>query len=107
MKCEMPNNPDRLANSDKHKNIARHVPLKSDHNTELMTEAELIIFLRIPEISSSKDYHNVIEHLKRIHELPRVSHWHTVNCTVRHALIAAIATQQYRRTFGPSKGSSS
>jgi len=72
MKCEMPNNPDRLANSDKHKNIARHVPLKSDHNTELMTEAELIIFLRIPEISSSKDYHNVIEHLKRIHELPRV-----------------------------------
>jgi len=39
---------------------------------ELMTEAELIAFLRIPEISKSKDYHNVIENLKRMHDLPRV-----------------------------------
>jgi len=38
----------------------------------LMTEAELIAFLRIPEISKSKDYHNVIENLKRMHDLPRV-----------------------------------
>ena len=39
---------------------------------ELMTEAELVIFLRIPEIGKSKDYHNVIENLKRMHRLPRI-----------------------------------
>lgn len=38
----------------------------------LLTEEELIVFLRIPEISKSKDYHNVIENLKRVHRLPRV-----------------------------------
>ena len=39
---------------------------------ELLTEKELIGFLRIPAISSSKDYHNVIEHLKRARGLPRI-----------------------------------
>ncbi len=39
---------------------------------ELMTEDEIIVFLRIPEISNSKDYHNVIENLKRMHGLPRI-----------------------------------
>ena len=39
---------------------------------ELMTEPEVIEFLRIPEISNSKDYHNVIEHLKRVRGLPRI-----------------------------------
>jgi len=39
---------------------------------ELMTESELIEFLRIPEISNSKDYHNVIENLKRVRGLPRI-----------------------------------
>ena len=39
---------------------------------ELLTEEELIVFLRIPEISKSKDYHNVIENLKRMHDLPRI-----------------------------------
>ena len=39
---------------------------------ELLTEAELITFLRIPEISKSKDHHNVIEHLKRVRGLPRI-----------------------------------
>ena len=39
---------------------------------ELMTEAELIHFLRIPELSGSKNYHNVIEHLKRYRDLPRI-----------------------------------
>ena len=38
----------------------------------LLTEEELISFLRIPEISTSKDYHNVIEHLKRVRGLPRI-----------------------------------
>jgi len=39
---------------------------------ELMTEDELIRFLRIPEISKSENYHNVIENLKRMHDLPRI-----------------------------------
>ena len=37
---------------------------------ELMTEEELIVFLRIPHISKAKDYHNVIENLKRGHNFP-------------------------------------
>ena len=37
---------------------------------ELMTEEELIRFLRIPLISKSEDYVNVIENLKRMHNLP-------------------------------------
>ena len=39
---------------------------------ELMTEDEVILFLRIPEISNSKDYHNVIEHLKKFRGFPRI-----------------------------------
>ena len=38
----------------------------------LLTEEELIAFLRIPEISTSQNYHNVIDNLKRIHGLPRL-----------------------------------
>jgi len=38
----------------------------------VMTEEELIRFLRIPEISSSKDHRNVIENLKRTRGLPRI-----------------------------------
>ena len=37
---------------------------------ELLTEEELIRFLRIPEVSKAKDHHNVIENLKRMHDLP-------------------------------------
>ncbi len=39
---------------------------------ELLTEAELIEFLRIPEVSKAKDYRNVIDNLKRMHDLPRI-----------------------------------
>jgi hypothetical protein len=39
---------------------------------ELMTESEVINFLRIPEISNSRDYHNVIEHLRKFRNLPRI-----------------------------------
>jgi hypothetical protein len=39
---------------------------------ELLTESELVQFLRIPQVSSSKDYHDVIEHLKRYRNLPRI-----------------------------------
>ena len=37
---------------------------------ELMTESELITFLRIPEVSKATDYHNVVANLKRMHDLP-------------------------------------
>ena len=36
----------------------------------LMTENELIDFLRIPEVSKAKDFHNVIDNLKRMRDLP-------------------------------------
>ena len=72
MNCEMPDNPDRLMNSDNGKNPREHVPARFSSNSELMTEAEVIHFLRIPEISNSKDYHNVIENLKRVRGLPRI-----------------------------------
>lgn len=38
----------------------------------VMTEEELIRFLRIPEISGATNYRHVIENLKRKHGLPRV-----------------------------------
>jgi len=39
---------------------------------ELLTEEELVAFLRIREVSNAADYHNVIENLKRMHGLPRI-----------------------------------
>jgi len=39
---------------------------------ELLTEHELVLFLRIPEISSSKDYHNVVEDMRRLRQLQRI-----------------------------------
>ena len=39
---------------------------------QLMTQNELVRFLRIPEISTAKNQHNVIEHLKRYRSLPRI-----------------------------------
>jgi hypothetical protein len=47
-------------------------PRIGDNSFELMTESEVIQFLRIPEISNSKNYHNVIEHLKKFRDLPRI-----------------------------------
>jgi hypothetical protein len=38
----------------------------------LMTEEELIEFLRIPEISKAKNHGYVIENLRRMHDLPCV-----------------------------------
>lgn len=37
---------------------------------ELLTEAELIQYVRIPLVSSAADYGNVIANLKRVHGLP-------------------------------------
>ena len=45
---------------------------------DLMTEEELIEYLRISEISESKKMHNVIEHLKRMRDLPRIHLCHKV-----------------------------
>jgi hypothetical protein len=39
---------------------------------ELLTEEELIAFLRIPQVSNAQNYHNVIDNLKRMHDLPRI-----------------------------------
>ena len=39
---------------------------------DLMSESQLIEFLHIPEVSSSKDYHNVIKNLIRMRDLPRI-----------------------------------
>jgi hypothetical protein len=38
----------------------------------VMTEEELIRFLRISEISNARNHRNVIENLKRTHGLPRI-----------------------------------
>jgi len=46
-------------------------PEESKTSSEILTEEELIAFLRIPEISQSKNFCNVIEHLKRHRDLPR------------------------------------
>ena len=39
---------------------------------DLMTEQELIEFLRIPEVSKAKDFHNVVKNLIRFNALPRI-----------------------------------
>ncbi len=39
---------------------------------DLMTEQELIEYLRIPQVSKSTNYKNVIDHLKRVRDLPRI-----------------------------------
>ena len=38
----------------------------------VMTEEELIRFLRIPEISNARSHRNVIENLRRTRGLPRI-----------------------------------
>jgi hypothetical protein len=68
----VPNNLDHSTNSDNSQNLCEYTPKKIDNNFELMTESEVIQFLRIPEISNSKNYHNVIEHLKKFRGLPRI-----------------------------------
>ena len=48
------------------------VSTRVDKTLDLMTEPEVIQFLRIPEVSNSNYYHNVIEHLKKYRGLPRI-----------------------------------
>jgi hypothetical protein len=47
-------------------------PDPSPYFPDLLTEADLIRFLRIPEISTAKDHHNVIANLIRFRDLPRI-----------------------------------
>ena len=47
-------------------------PTKRPWMPDLMTEDELIEYLRIPEISAAENHHHVIENLKRMHDLPRM-----------------------------------
>lgn len=47
-------------------------PVSNGTAPALLTEQELIHFLRIPEVSKSQDYHNVIENLVRYRDLPRI-----------------------------------
>ena len=67
-----------LVNSDRRYSSDRqdvHLPEPArigDNGFDLMTESEVIQFLRIPEVSNSKNYHNVIEHLKKFRRLPRI-----------------------------------
>ena len=42
----------------------------SESFRELMTQDELIKFLRIPEVSKAANHKNVIANLKRMHGLP-------------------------------------
>ena len=72
MNCEVLDNPVQLVNSDNGQNLCERAPTRIMGNSELMTESEVIQFLRIPEISNSKNYHNVIEHLKKFRGLPRI-----------------------------------
>ena len=66
---------DNLDDKTGEKRMDAHLPSPpriDDNWFELMTESEVVQFLRIPEISNSKDYHNVIENLKRVRGLPRI-----------------------------------
>ncbi len=45
---------------------------KPEKFPDLMTQKELIDYLRISEISNSKDYNYVIDHLKKYRGLPRI-----------------------------------
>jgi hypothetical protein len=71
------NHSDNLIDSDDSPDSRRKgghvsVPIIGENGFELMTESEVIQFLRIPEISNSKNYHNVVEHLKKFRGLPRI-----------------------------------
>jgi len=60
-----------------HRNIKTMAILPGSNNEftpcpTVMTEEELIQFLRIPEISNAENHRHVIENLKRKHGLPRI-----------------------------------
>ena len=60
---------------------------------QLMTEDELIRFLRIPEISKASDYSNVIDNLRRMHDLPCIH-----NRSIRSVLSANGSRRSSKRS---------
>jgi hypothetical protein len=50
--------------------IVMHEELNTIGFPELMTETELMHFLRIPDVSHGANPHHVVENLKRFHQLP-------------------------------------
>ena len=58
--------------ADRDAQIRRDTVQRVGTGLELMTEEELIDFLRIPEVSKAKNFSNVVENLKRMHDLPRI-----------------------------------
>ena len=52
------------------KSMTQETNRKTDGFPFLMTEQELIEFLRIPTVSKAKDYRNVVANLKRMWDLP-------------------------------------
>ena len=69
---KIPHNSKDAMGSDECQDTHEHVLETAINNYDLMTEEELLKFLRIPEISNSNNHHNVIEHLKRYRNLPRI-----------------------------------
>lgn len=62
---------DRTQQSENHSGNPHTTPMASNSSVPfLLTETELIEFLRIPEVSAATDYGNVIDNLKRMHGLP-------------------------------------
>lgn len=53
---------------------------------DLLTEEDLIRFLRIREVSTSKDYSNVVDNLIKIRDLPRM-HIGNRRLYPRHAIL--------------------
>ena len=54
-------------NSDNNEVLSNGTP-----GPDLLTEQELVEFLRIPEISRSTNYSNVVKNLIRFRDLPRI-----------------------------------
>jgi hypothetical protein len=50
--------------------IIMHEELNRTTFPELMTETELVHFLRIPDVSQTANHQHVVENLKRFHQLP-------------------------------------
>jgi predicted DNA-binding transcriptional regulator AlpA len=42
------------------------------NNPDLLTEEEVVRFLRIPEVSKATNYSNVVKNLIRFRDLPRI-----------------------------------
>jgi len=62
--------PKKLINQDIHDETVKSY--STGLYPDLMTEQELVQFLRIPQVSKATDYSNVIKNLIRFRNLPRI-----------------------------------